>query len=198
MAQVYSFSVRRRLAVIRRFGGCRRLVILENACDFAQNALLFLGFRAILRVCSLVLQSLVRRGKNLRLSTAKDSREKPGHCPLLVAGFARLRSGDEGRGVIVLAGGSRQSVRGLIELHIDNPGRLRKLFHVRVFGQSRSLLHELGPDRRRRLRPAQPQIAVIVISYTNDAEQVRRISREPAIVRTPSLSRGRKLESAQE
>ena len=34
------------------------------------------------------------------------------------------------------------------------------------------------------LRAAEPQIAVVVVTHPNDAQQVGGISREPAVVRT--------------
>src|SRR5579863_9105981 len=141
----------------------RRFVILKYSRDFTEKPLLFL------RILRLILATARLNGRRRRLLSSEQPREE---SFTLIAGLARLRSGNERRNVIVRAGRGRQAVRGLVELHIHYAGRLREFPHFGVLRQLGRLLHELSPDGRRRHPPGQFQIVVVVIPDPNNAQQI--------------------------
>src|SRR5450432_3504995 len=91
----------RRLAVIWFRHRGRPFIILENSCNFAEKALLFLGFLRIVRVLTIGGIGL-RRGRGHRLvSPAEELGKKAFHPRLLVAGIVRLGSGYKRGNVVV-------------------------------------------------------------------------------------------------
>src|SRR6266567_5960445 len=181
-------------AVRRLRGRSRTLVVLENSCNLAEEALLFLPI--LLSIRFLPVHRLWLRHHRL-FPTPKQPRKESLHSRLLLAGIPRLRPRHKRRSIVVRTRGRRQPVRRLVQLHIHYPGRLGKRLHVGIFWESRRFFHELRPDRRRRLRPAQSQVAIVVVSHPHNAQQVRRVSRKPPIVRTARLSRSRWSKSPQ-
>src|ERR1700722_2627092 len=185
--------MRRSLAVFGRFClGRRAFVVLEDAGYFAKEPLLFLRILAILTV-----SRLGGGRQSLLAATSKEPREQARHPALLIAGLAGLSSRDEGGDVIVWTGWSCEAVGCLIQLHIHDACGLGERFHAGILRQRRCLLHKLSPDRRSGLRPAQAQVAVIVITDPNDTQQIGGVSREPAIMRTPGLTGGWQRKAAQ-
>src|ERR1700730_18775707 len=69
------------------------------------------------------------------------------------------------------------------------------MLRVMVERQSDGPLHELSPNGGCALAPGQSQVAIIVKTDPDNTKQVRGISREPAIMRRASLSRGGRTKS---
>src|SRR5882672_4115102 len=59
-------------------------------------------------------------------------------------------------------------------------GRI-EVFYVFVAGQRRRSEHEIRPDGRSRCAAGQAEVAVVVKTYPDDANEIRGVSGEPAI-----------------
>jgi len=59
-----------------------------------------------------------------------------------------------------------------------------------------ALLHEVGPDRQRRLRSGKVKFAVVVEADPHDAEHIRRVARKPPVAGGAGLAGGREDEPA--
>src|SRR5437588_1798103 len=131
-----------------------------------------------------------RRRRTRMWSNAKDLLEEialitSGH----LAGLIRLSARDKGRFVIVRTDGSGQVIRYFVELYVDHSGRrIEGTNSILVLWQGDRAFHELSPDRRCGFGAFQLQVTVVVITYPNNAQQIRGVAGEPGVVRGPRLS----------
>ena len=65
-----------------------------------------------------------------------------------------------------------------------------------IGGKQQRALHEFRPDRQRRPRARELELAVVVESDPDHADQLRRESREPAVARRSGLARRRGVKAA--
>src|ERR1700730_8681250 len=180
---------------LRRRSG--RLVIPENTGYFAKNTLLLLGRIAFGGIGLLLIGSLAHWGrKDFRAAQPKNAREKSSHAALLVAGFPGFSASDKGSNIIVRTCWRSQAVGCFIQLHINHTCGLGERLHAGILRQGGRLLHEFGPNGGGSLRTTEAQIAIVVITDPNDAEQVGGASRDPAVVRAAGLPRRRSSKTA--
>src|SRR5207302_1159493 len=100
-------SLWRRLRALSRFRGWRRrFVILEYACNLAEESFL------LVRILRLPVLTIRRLGGNRHhlLSPAKEFREEPRYSPSLVTSLVRFGAGHKGRHIVVRTGRRRQSI----------------------------------------------------------------------------------------
>ena len=87
-----------------------------------------------------------------------------------------------------------EDLLGHLKLGKDNAERWLEILNILVGGELRSPLHEFGPYRQGRARPAEPQFPVVVIADPNRADQIARITHEPTVTRSAGLARCRRIE----
>ena len=71
----------------------------------------------------------------------------------------------------------------------------RKRLHIGILRQGSCLLHELSPDRQGRLGAAQADVAIVVISDPDNAEQIAGVSGEPSVMRAAGFPGGGALKA---
>src|SRR5579884_4222842 len=109
----------------------------------------------------------------------------------VIAGIGRLCSVEKRRGVSVIrTGGIGEQVRAFIQSHERDARRDSEFRNIRVLRQRDGALHEIGPDGSRGLHSLELDVRIVIISDPDDAQQVRRISSEPCIIRSPCFSGG--------
>src|SRR5712671_5586589 len=148
----------------------RAAVALQCVRNFTEKALLFLCGLCITLDTTGRLQVPVLRRQSLLGVSAKNSRKEPLHALALVAGIMRLCPGHKSDRVSIWTGRSCKTICSFVESHVNHALGLIEGPYVGILRQSNRLFHELRPDRRGRLCPAQPQIAVIVISHPDNAQ----------------------------
>jgi len=103
-----------------------------------------------------------------------------------------LGSGNENFGCLFRTALRRQHAGERIHIDGHHPVGRRERFGRGILPDGQRALHEFSPDGQGGMRAFDIELAIVVEADPDDAEQIGRETREPAIVRGARLTRRRR------